>query len=62
MTTWADEYLRMVKDCERPESRLTDWECGFLDSIRRQPERQRPLSAKQTEALDKIWEHAAARG
>ena len=62
MGTWVDEYLTMVEDCEKRESRLTDWETGFIDSIRNRLERELPLSAKQTEILDKIWERATARG
>lgn len=30
MTTWADEYMTMLEDCERREERLTDWERGFV--------------------------------
>lgn len=30
MTSWADEYLTMLDDCEKREERLTDWERGFL--------------------------------
>lgn len=26
METWADEYLTMIEDCEKRESRLTEWE------------------------------------
>jgi len=52
----------MVEDCEKRESRLTEWEAGFIDSIRHQLEAERPLSEKQAEALDKIWEQATARG
>jgi len=62
MATYSDEYLTMVKDCEKRESRLTEWEQGFVDSIRHRLERKQPLSAKQTETLDKIWERATARG
>ena len=60
--SWVDEYLQMVDDCEKRESRLTEWEQGFVDSIRRRLEREQPLSTKQTDTLDKIWERATARG
>lgn len=56
MSTWADEYLRQVRACEQRDSHLTDWERGFIDSVRRQLEGERPLSERQTEALDGIWE------
>jgi len=62
MTSWADEYFTMLDDCEKRESRLTDWERGFVDSLRSQLERDRRPSAKQTETLDNIWERATSRG
>ena len=51
-----DEHLTMVQDCENRESKLTDWERGFIDSIKQQLERGRALSEKQAERLDAIWE------
>lgn len=62
MAHWTDEYLTLVEDCEARESRLTEWEASFLDSIRRQLESERALSEKQTETLDKIWERVTAKG
>lgn len=62
MSTWVDEYMTLVEDCEKRESRLTEWEQGFIDSIRKQLEREKPLSTKQTETLDRIWEKATERG
>ena len=62
MTAWSDEYLAMLDDCEKREERLTDWERGFVDSLRRQIEEARAPSPKQIETLDAIWERATARG
>ncbi len=62
MSTWADEYLTMLDDCEKREERLTDWERGFVDSLRRQIEQGRRPSTKQIETLDNCWERATARG
>lgn len=53
---WADEYLRMLEDCERRESRLNDWERGFVDSLRRQIEDGKTPSGKQLEKLNDIWD------
>jgi len=39
VSTNPDEALQMVADCEARESRLSDWEAEFVDSIRRQLER-----------------------
>jgi hypothetical protein len=62
MASWSDEYLRMIGDCETRESRLTDWERTFIDSIKAQIERGQALTPEQTETLDAIWERATARG
>jgi hypothetical protein len=64
MSTWVDEYLTLVEDCEQRESRLTDWEREFIDSIRSRLEQDPPvvLSPKQTECLDRIWERATQKG
>ena len=62
MSTWQDEYVTLLDDCERREERLTDWERGFVDSLRRQIEQGRRPTPKQIEALDRAWERATARG
>lgn len=60
--SWSAPYIELLDDCERRESRLTDWERGFVDSLRSQIERDRRPSAKQIETLDSIWERVTARG
>jgi hypothetical protein len=62
MSTWADEYLTLLDDCEKRSEKLTAWECGFVDSLQRQLADGRRPSAKQVETLDRIWERATARG
>lgn len=62
MSTWADEYLTLLSDCEQRESRLTDWERHFVDSLRRQIEQDRRPNTKQIDTLDGIWERATAHG
>lgn len=62
MSDWADEYITLLDDCETREDRLTDWERGFVDSLRRQIEAGRRPTPKQIEALDSTWERATARG
>lgn len=62
MATWADEYLAQLDDCERRSERLTDWECGFIDSLRRQIESGRRPTPKQIETLDNVWSKATERG
>ena len=62
MSTWQDEYVTLLDDCERREERLSEWERGFVDSLRRQIEQGRRPTPKQLEALDRAWERATARG
>ena len=56
MSTWADEYITLLDDCEAREDRLTDWERSFVDSLRRQLTEGRRPSQKQIDALDAAWE------
>ena len=64
MSTWVDEYITLCDDCEKREERLTDWERGFIDTIRNKLENDNPipLSAKQSDTLDSIWERVTKRG
>jgi hypothetical protein len=59
---WNDEYATMLDDCEERESRLTDWERGFVDSLRSHIEEGRRPTEKQLQTLDDIWEKATSRG
>jgi hypothetical protein len=60
MAHWSDEYLNMVADCEQRSADLTEWETGFIASIRSRLERGGILTAKQIETLDTIWHRATS--
>lgn len=60
MANWYDEYVTLLEDCEKRSEKLTDWECGFVDSLQRQVIAGRRPTEKQSEILDKIWERATA--
>lgn len=62
MENWQDEYMTLITDCEARESRLTDWEVNFIDSLRHWIEAGNRPNANQVEKLDEIWEKATARG
>lgn len=62
MSSWASEYLTQIEDCEERESKLTEWEHGFIASLREQLENDRRPTAKQIETLDNIWEKATSKG
>jgi hypothetical protein len=57
-----EETSQLLADCEARESRLTEWERGFVQSLRERVDAGRGLSTKQAEMLDEIWERATARG
>lgn len=62
MTEFASVCLQQIADCEARESRLTEWDGQFLDSIKHQLEAGKGLSPKQIEKLDEIWDRATTRG
>lgn len=51
-----DEHVTMIQDCENRESKLTDWERTFIDSLQAQVAAGRSLTERQAETLDSIWE------
>lgn len=57
-----EEHLQLVIDCENRESRLSDWERGFLDSIKFRLDSGSSLSARQSETLEGIWDRVTAKG
>lgn len=59
---WAEEYMTLLDDCTQREHRLTDWEIGFVDTLRVEIEHGKPPSARQIEVLNAIWEKATAKG
>lgn len=51
-----EEWPDMIEDCQQRESKLSDWERSFIDSIEQQLARGGTLTEKQREQLDCIWE------
>lgn len=58
----TDDAHTMIDDCEKRESRLTDWEREFIANVSEQLGRGRGLSPKQAETLERIWDKATERG
>ena len=58
----TNESLQQVIDCEKRESRMSDWEHDFIKSLRSQILKNKTLTAKQFELLDIIWDKATSRG
>ncbi len=60
---WQDEYIQLIDDCEARESRLTNWEREFMDSLRRYLVEEHGFpSSKQIHRLNLIWERVTAKG
>lgn len=62
MSGAEDDTEQLIEDCENRESRLTDWERSFIDSIKRQIAAGRTLTDKQSDSLDRIWERVTSKG
>lgn len=57
-----EEWLEMIDDCEVRESRLTEWEINFIESVANHLGDGRDLTPKQEETLENIWEKTTKRG
>lgn len=57
-----DEHETMVADCEARESRLSEWESEFIQSLRERIDAGRSLTDKQAETLDRVWTRATHKG
>lgn len=51
-----NEYQQMIRDCMARESKLSDWERSFIDSLDHRLSGGKPLTDSQKEKLDQIWE------
>ena len=54
------EHEQMITDCEKRQSKLTDWEQGFIQSLNERLGNNKGLTEKQAEKLEVIWERVAA--
>ncbi len=62
MADWRDEYRTLIEDCRKREQKLSAWDADFLDSISSRLDDNKPLTPKQIECLDGIWERATKNG
>lgn len=58
----SDDALQLIEDCEDRESRMSEWERDFVDSVKSQLGRGRSLSQKQTDVLETVWEKVTNKG
>ena len=60
--SWQDEYRQLIRDCRKRETKISAWDADFLDSISERLDDNRPLSPRQIEVLEGIWERATRNG
>lgn len=51
----ADDVAQMIEDCEARDSKMSEWEQGFISNIARQLQQGRDLTPKQVSRLETIW-------
>ena len=56
MSTDTEEQRILINDCLNRISKLTDWESRFMSNLRIRLEANKPLTEKQDEILNEIWE------
>jgi hypothetical protein len=49
---YSEEISQMIEDCEKRQSKLSEWEQDFIQSISEKDS----LTEKQIGILEKIWE------
>jgi len=59
---WTEEYLTLIEDCEKREKKLSSWDVDFLASVKDRLIDKKPLTPKQIECLEGIWERATKNG
>lgn len=62
MSSWSTEYYDLIEDCENRESKLTEWEADFIQSIKERLDSGKFLTPKQIEILDNIWGRVTRNG
>ena len=56
MSDTDDDISTMIEDCEKRESKLSDWERAFIDSCSYKLAHGRSLTAPMEKTLEEIWE------
>lgn len=56
----STEHEDMVNDCLERDSKLTEWEQGFIRRLHERLDAGRDLTDRQAEVLDAIWERVTA--
>lgn len=59
MSLSAEGIAMMFQDCEKRESQLSDWERGFIESLKECFYKQ-SLTRKQEEGFEVIWERVTS--
>jgi hypothetical protein len=50
------DYDQLISDCEKRESKMSDWEREFIDSVATRLRRGDSLTIRQCQIIEQIWE------
>lgn len=60
MKPWTENYLKSISEIEAHQEKLSGYERGYVDSLRRQIAREIAVSSYQSRLLEKIWKRVVA--
>lgn len=60
MKQWTENYLKSISEIEAHPEKLSGYERGYIDSLRRQIAREIAVSSYQSRLLEKIWQRVVA--
>lgn len=61
MSSDVEEIRQQIIDCENRGAQLTEWERGFITSIKERCDQGVALSRRQIEQLDIVWDRVTSK-
>jgi hypothetical protein len=58
----VEDHAQMVEDCEKRESRMDEWEQGFISDLSDWLGKGKSLTDSQAATLDHIWDKVTEGG
>ena len=56
------EQIPMIEDCENRDTKMNDWQCGFIDSISIKMADGKGLTVNEINKLNETWEMVTENG
>lgn len=58
----TEDHHEMIEDCLDRESRMSDWEEEFIESLEEWLANGKTLTERQAEKLEDVWERVTKNG